>query len=61
MNNTNYDLVDQKDEVDERLEKLKNYQLEYKQNLKEQLDIISDLENIINQKLFSLQKELTKN
>ena len=61
MNNTNYDLVDQKDEVDERLEKLKNYQLEYKQNLKEQLDIISDLENIINQKLFSLQKELAKN
>ena len=39
---------------------LKNYQLD-KQNLKEQLDIISDLENIINQKLFSLEKELAKN
>ncbi len=59
--NNNFISFNPKDEVDERLEKLKNYtkfELEYRQNLKEQLDIIFDLENIINQKLFNLQKEL---
>ena len=59
--NNNLIIVNQKDEVDERLERLKNYQIDYKQNLKEQLDIIFDLENIINKKLFTVQKELEKN
>ena len=62
--NNNLICLNQKDEVDERLEKLKNcpkLELEYKQNLKEQLDIIFDLENIINQKLFSVQKQLENN
>ena len=62
--NNNFNALNQKDEVDERLEKLKNFpknEFEYKQNLKEQLDIISDLENIINQKLFSVQRELENN
>ena len=56
--------LNQKDEIDEKLEKLKNFSkvdLEYKQNLKEQLDIIYDLENIINQKLSSVQKEIENN
>jgi len=62
--NNNFIALNQKDEVDERLEKLKNFpknEFEYKQNLKEQLDIISDLENLINQKLFSVQRELENN
>ena len=64
--NTNNNIItlNQKDEVDERLDRLKKipkYELEYKQNLKEQLDIIFDLENIINQKLNSVQKELENN
>ena len=59
--NNNLIIVNQKDEVDERLERLKNYKFGYKQNLKEQLDIIFDLENIINKKLFSVQKEIEKN
>ena len=62
--NNNFNSLNQKDEVDERLEKLKNFpkiELEYKQNLKEQLNIIFDLENIINQKLFSVQKEIENN
>ena len=62
--NNNFNALNRKDEVDERLEKLKNFpknEFEYKQNLKEQLDIISDLENIINQKLFSIQRELENN
>ena len=62
--NNNFISLNQKDEVDERLEKLKNYpkfEFEYKQNLKEQLDIIYDLENIINQKLFFVQKEIENN
>jgi uncharacterized protein (DUF885 family) len=61
--NNNF-IFNQRDEVDERLEKLKNFpklEHEYKQNLKEQLDIIFDLENIINQKLFSVQKEIENN
>ena len=63
INNTIFPL-NQKDEIDERLEKLKNFpkiELEYKQNLKEKLDIIYDLENLINQKLFSVQKEIDNN
>ena len=62
--NNNFNSLNQKDEVDERLEKLKKFpkiELEYKQNLKEQLNIIFDLENIINQKLFSVQKEIENN
>ncbi len=64
--NTNNNIItlNQKDEVDERLDRLKKipkYELEYKQTLKEQLDIIFDLENIINQKLNSVQKELENN
>ena len=62
--NNNFNSLNQKDEVDEKLEKLKNFpkiELEYKQNLKEQLNIIFDLENIINQKLFSVQKEIENN
>ena len=62
--NNNFISLNQKDEVDERLEKLKRFpklEFEYKQNLKEQLDIIYDLENIINQKLFSVQKEIENN
>ena len=62
--NNNLINLNQKDEVDERLEKLKicpKLELEYKQNLKEQLDVIFDLENIINQKLFSVQKQLENN
>ena len=64
LNNNNLISLNQKDEIDERLEKLKNFpkiELEYKQNLKEKLDIIYDLENIINQKLFSIQKEIENN
>ena len=62
--NNNFISFTQKDEVDDRLDKLKNFpntEFEYKQNLKEQLDIIFDLENIINQKLFSIQKEIENN
>ena len=62
--NNNFFEINQKDEVDERLDKLKKIsklELEYKQDLKEQLDIIFDLENIINKKLFSVQKELENN
>ena len=62
--NNNFISLNQKDEVDERLEKLKHFpkfEFEYKQNLKEQLDIIYDLENIINKKLFSVQKEIENN
>ena len=62
--NNNDISLNQKDEVDERLEKLKSFsklELEYKQSLKEQLDIIYDLENIINQKLYSIQKEIENN
>ena len=63
-NVNNFITLSQKDEIDEKLEKLKNFpkvELEYKQNLKEQLDIIYDLENIINQKLNSVQKEIENN
>ena len=62
--NNNDISLNQKDEVDERLEKLKSFskvELEYKQSLREQLDIIYDLENIINQKLYSIQKEIENN
>ena len=57
--NNNFNHFNQKDDVDEKIEKLKYYpkfELENKQNLKEKLDTIFDLENIINQKLFSVQK-----
>ena len=62
--NNNFICLNQKDEVDEKLDKLNNFpkhDLEYRQNLKEQLDIIFDLEKIINQKLFSIQQEIENN
>ena len=63
-NANNYMIINQKDEIDEKLEKLKKLpkmELENKKNLQEQLNIIFDLENIINQKLFSVQKEMENN
>ena len=62
--NNNFICLNQKDEVEEKLDKLNNFQkhdLEYEQNLKEQLDIIFDLEKIINQKIFLIQKEMENN
>ena len=46
------------------MDKYKNcpkLELDYKQNLREQLGIIFNLENIINQKLFSVQRQLENN
>ena len=60
--NNNYQVY--QNEIDERLDKYKNctkLELDYKQNIKEQLGIIFDLENKINQKLFYVQKELKNN
>jgi len=45
----------------ENLKYLSNFEIESKLNLKEQLDIIFDLESIINQRLLSIQKEIEKN
>ena len=62
INNNNF--TNYPNEIDERLDKYKNctkLELDYKQNIKEQLGIIYDLENIINQKLFYVQKELENN
>ena len=59
-NNNFYSLYN-RDEMDERLEKYKKcpkLELDYKQNLREQLGIIFNLENIINQKLFFVQKQI---
>jgi hypothetical protein len=59
--NNNFICLNQKDEVEEKLDKLNNFprhDFEYEQNLKEQLDIIFDLEKIINQKIFLIQKEI---
>ena len=64
VNNTNFFNFYNRDEIDERLEKYKKcpkLELDYKQNLREQLGIIFNLENIINQKLFSVQQQLENN
>jgi len=64
VNNTNFFNIYNRDDMDERLEKFKKgpkLELDYKQNLKEQLGIIFNLENIINQKLFSVQQQLENN
>ena len=63
-NNNNFYQLYNKNELDERLDKFKNcpkLELDYKQNLKEQLGIIFNLENIINQKLFSVQRQIGNN
>ena len=59
--NNNFYSFNNRDEMDERLEKYKKcpkLELDYKQNLREQLGIIFNLENIINQKLFFVQKQI---
>ena len=64
VNNNNFLNIYNRDDMDERLEKFKKgpkLELDYKQNLKEQLGIIFNLENIINQKLFSVQQQLENN
>lgn len=64
VNNNNFFNIYNRDDMDERLEKFKKgpkLELDYKQNLKEQLGIIFNLENIINQKLFSVQRQLENN
>ena len=64
VNNTNFFNIYNRDEIDEKLEKYKKcpkLELDYKQNLREQLGIIFNLENIINQKLFSVQQQLENN
>ena len=65
-NNVNNDFgsLNYRDEIDERLDKYKKcpkLELDYKQNLREQLGIIFNLENIINQKLSSVQRQLEQN
>ena len=62
--NNDFIYLNPKDEVEEKLDKLNNFpkhDFEYEQNLKEQLDIIFDLEKIINQKIFLIQKEMENN
>lgn len=64
VNINNYYQKYNKDEIDERLDinrKCLRLELDYKQNLREQLGIIYNLENILNQKLFSVQKQLGNN
>ena len=64
VNKNNFYTLYYRDEIDERLDKYKNcpkLELDYKQNLREQLGIIFNLENIINQKLFSVQRQLENN
>ena len=64
VNNYNVFNINNRDEIDERMEKYKKcpkLELNYKQNLREQLGIIFNLENIINQKLFSVQQQLENN
>ena len=62
--NNNFGSLNYRDEIDERLDKYKKcpkLELDYKQNLREQLGIIFNLENIINQKLSSVQRQLEQN
>ena len=64
VNNNNFYSVYNRDEIDERFDKYKNcpkLELNNRQNLREQLGIIFNLENIINQKLFSVQRQLEYN
>ena len=62
--NNSFGSLNYRDEIDERLDKYKKcpkLELDYKQNLREQLGIIFNLENIINQKLSSVQRQLEQN
>ena len=64
VNKNNFSTLSYRDELIERLDKYKKcpkLELDYQQNLREQLDIIINLENIINQKLFSVQRQLENN
>ena len=64
INNNNFYSLYNRDEIDERFDKYKKcpkLELDYKQNLREQLGIIFNLENIINQKLTSVQRQLEQN
>ena len=64
VNNNNFSTLSYRDEFTERLDKYKKcpkLELDYRQNLREQLGIIFNLENIINQKLFSVQRQLENN
>ena len=64
VNKNNFSTLSYRDELIERLDKYKKcpkLELDYQQNLREQLDIIFNLENIINQKLFSVQRQLENN
>ena len=59
--NNSFGSLNYRDEIDERFDKYKKcpkLELDYKQNLREQLGIIFNLENIINQKLFFVQKQI---
>ena len=63
-NNNNNNLLFYPNEIDTRLDKYKNsakLEIDYKQDVKEQLNVIFDLENILNQKLFNIQRELENN
>ena len=62
-NNNFYQLYNgyENDELLDKYKKCPKLELDYKQNLREQLGIIFNLENIINQKLFSVQRQLENN
>ena len=56
--------LNKEEKIDERLvehKKCPYLEMDYNQNLREQLDIISNLENIIKQKLLSIQKQIENN
>ena len=64
VNKNIFSTLSYRDELIERLDKYKKcpkLELDYRQNLREQLGIIFNLENIINQKLFSVQRQLENN
>ena len=64
VNKNIFPTLSYRDELIERLDKYKKcpkLELDYRQNLREQLGIIFNLENIINQKLFSVQRQLENN
>ena len=64
VNKNNFSTQSYRDDIIERLDKYKKcpkLELDYRQNLREQLGIIFNLENIINQKLFSVQRQLENN
>ena len=64
VNKNNFSTQSERDDIIERLDiykKCPKLELDYRQNLREQLGIIFNLENIINQKLFSVQRQLENN